>query len=121
MRTRGWALSVIAGAGLLLAAACGGDTRDSSSGSPQVVQAVGLDDAFAAVTQASSYRITQSSGQRLSSTALGADSKTKIDEDHPTVVGEVTAEATHISMDLARLLGPVLGIDVETFLRDAGF
>lgn len=112
MRTRLWAVQVFTAAGLLLTAACGGGTSERSGGDSQVVDAVGLEEAFASAAGSSSYRITQSSGQTIRSGALG-DSKTKIDEDHPTVVGEVTPDATHISTDLTSFLRPFLGGDVE--------
>jgi hypothetical protein len=92
--------------------ACGGDddeTGDADGG--QQVAAVGLEDAFLATADSSGYRITQSVGQTMSSPALGMDTDLPLDEENPTVVGEVTPDASHLRVDLSAVLGPMLGDD----------
>ena len=101
---------------LLLTAACG-DGDPERSADKQRVEAVGLEDAFATAAGASSYRITQSSGQTLSSSALGVDNETEIDEDHPTVVAEVAGTSSHMRVDLLWLLGPLADGELDS----AGF
>lgn len=90
--------------------ACGGG---SSGGDGQVaVKTVGLEEAFAATSKATSYRITQASGQTISSTAMGIDTKTEIDPEHPTVSGEVTADRSHLVLDLSTIFEPMVGADM---------
>ena len=94
-------------AGLLVTAACGGGGEAGEDGREQVTT-VGLEEAFSSAAEATSYRIEQYTGQTISSEILG-DSTTVIDEENPTVVGEVTPDATHLQVDLSAVLGPLLG------------
>lgn len=109
MRRRAWMFAFLLVVGM---SACGGDddeTGDADGG--QQVAAVGLEDAFLATADASGYRITQSVGQTMSSPALGMDTDLPLDEENPTIVGEVTPDASHLRVDLSAALGPVLGDD----------
>jgi hypothetical protein len=98
--------------GALLLAACGSEGSSDDAGGEQRVQAVGLEEAFAPASDASSYRITQSTAQTMSSQVLG-NTSTEIDEDNPGMTGEVTLGASHLSVDLKALLGPLLPAEVD--------
>jgi hypothetical protein len=115
-----WARALSVGAVALLAAACGGgdggSDEDADDGDREEVTTVGLDEAFSAAADATSYTIEQSTGQTIDSDILGHTSSV-IDEENPSVVGEVTPEATHLTVDLTSILGPMLGDAVE----DIGF
>jgi len=92
--------------------ACGGDDDETGVGDgSQQVTAVGLENAFLATAGASGYRITQSVGQTISSPALGIDTDLPVDDENPTIVGEVTPDASHFRVDLSAVLGPMLGDD----------
>ncbi len=108
--TQGFRL--VGGAGLLLVAACGGGSSDADGG--RQVATLELQDAFAASEDASGYRITQSTGQIISLPALGVDSDAPLDEENPTIVGEVTPDASHMRIDLSTLLGPLVGGDAPS-------
>ena len=116
MQERGRIMRRMAGTFALLLvvgmSACGGDGDEAGVGDGgQQVAAVGLENAFLATAGASGYRITQSMGQTISSPALGMDIDLPLDEEHPTVVGEVTPDASHVRVDLSAVLGPMLGDD----------
>lgn len=97
-------------AGLLLTCAlatgCGGDPEEEA-------QTFVLDDAFAAASEATSYRTSSYTAQDLSSSLMGVDTETEIDEDNPTTTAEVSPELSHITMDLSALLGPVAGDETD--------
>jgi hypothetical protein len=112
MRRRAWMFAFLL---VVAMSACGGDddeTGDADGG--QQVAAVGLEDAFLATADSSGYRITQSVGQTISSPALGMDTDLPLDEENPTVVGEVTPDASHLRVDLSAVLGPMLGDDAPS-------
>ena len=112
MRRTAWMLAFVLVVGM---SACGGD--DDATGTAaggQKVAAVGLEDAFLATADASGYRITQSVGQTISSPALGLDTDVPLDEENPTVMGEVTPDASHLRMDLSAVFAPMLGDDAAT-------
>ena len=67
------------------------------------IQLVDLDDAFAAASEATSYRTSSYTAQDLSSSLMGVDTETEIDEDNPTTTAEVSPELSHITMDLSAL------------------
>ena len=97
-------------AGLLLTCAlatgCGGGPEEEA-------QTFVLDDAFAAASEATSYRTSSYTAQDLSSSLMGVDTETEIDEDNPTTTAEVSPELSHITMDLSALLGPVAGGETD--------
>lgn len=108
MRRMAWMFALL----LVGMSACGGDDDETGdAGGGQQVAAVGLENAFLATADASAYRITQSIGQTMSSPALGLDTDLPLDEGNPTVVGEVTPDASHLRVDLSAALGPMLGDD----------
>lgn len=108
MRRMAWMFAFLLVVGM---SACGGDDETGDADGGQQVAAVGLENAFLATADASGYRITQSLGQTISSPALGMDSDLPLDEENPTVVGEVTPDASHLRTDLSAALGPMLGDD----------
>lgn len=93
-------------AGLLLTCAlatgCGGGTDEET-------QTFVLDDAFVEASEATTYRVTSFTAQDLSSSLMGVDTETEIDEDSPTLTAEVSPELSHMTMDLSALLGPMTG------------
>lgn len=94
---------LLAGALLPIALATG------CGGSQSATQEVALDDAFAAASEATSYRVTSWTAQDLSSPLMGVDSETTIDQARPTERAEVTPDLTHIALDLSALLGAMMG------------
>lgn len=97
-------------AGLLLTCAlatgCGGG---GGGGTDEETQTFVLDDAFAEASEATTYRITSFTAQDLSSSLMGVDTETEIDEDSPTLTAEVSPELSHMTMDLSAILGPMTG------------
>ena len=93
-------------AGLLLTCAlatgCGGGTDDEA-------QTFVLDDAFADASEATSYRVQSFTAQDLSSSLLGVDSETEIDEDRPDLTAEVTPGLSHMAVDLSAAMAPLSG------------
>lgn len=81
---------------------------------PEAVDIAGV---FAAAGEATSYRLTTFTAQKISSSLLGVDTETEIDEDSPTTVAEVTPEASHVVVDIAAALGPAVGVDTEIGLE----
>lgn len=61
--------------------------------------------AVAETAEATSYRLTQSTAQTISSTALGIDQEDVIDPDRPNITAEITPEASHFLMHVGGLLG----------------
>jgi hypothetical protein len=109
MRRSAWMFAFLLVVGM---SACGGDDDESrDANGDQGVAAVRLENAFLATADASGYRFTQSTGQTISSPALGMDTDLPLDQESPTVVGEVTPEASHVRMDLSGVLRPMLGDD----------
>lgn len=109
MRPRAWMFAVVLVVG---ASACGGeDDEAGDADGGQQVAAAALEDALLVTADASGYRIAQSTGQTMSSPALGMDTDLPLDEENPMIVGEVTAEASHLRMDLSPTLRPMLGDD----------
>jgi hypothetical protein len=100
MQLKGWTFGALAL--VVVGSACGGSDAD-----PTPLEVVG--GALADTAEASSYRITQLSAQSISSSALGIDTVQELDPDHPAVVAETTPEAQHLQLDLAGVLGPVVG------------
>ena len=93
------------------AVACGADDGAPETGR-QRMETVGLAEAFAATAEATSYRLTNSVGQTISSSAMGVDTSTEADPEDPMMVMEVTPEGTHTSADLSKLFGPMMGQDL---------
>jgi hypothetical protein len=110
MRRMAWTFPFLLVVGM---GACGGDDDETGAvDGDQRVATVGLEDALLATADASEYRITQSVGQTISSPVLGLDSDLPLDQEDPTVVGEVTPDASHLRVDVSALVGPMLGDDV---------
>lgn len=111
MRRMAWmfAFLLVTGVG-----ACGGDDDQSGNADGGQHAAVGLENALLATAEASGYRITQSIGQMISFSAIGLDTELPIDEEDPTVVGEVTPEANHYRVDLSTVFRPLLGDDAPS-------
>lgn len=108
MQWRGRGLGVFGAAAIMLSlVACGGGSREAHDTEP--VKAIGLDEALSATAAASGHRISQSTGQVLSVAPLGLDSRTELDEDHPSVVTEATGDLSHLRVDLSSVFGPLLG------------
>lgn len=109
MRRMPWMFAFLLVVGM---SACGGDDDESGAADGgQQVATLELEDAFLATADASGYRITQSTGQMISLPALGVDTDAPLDEENPTVVGEIMPDASHLRMNLSAVLGPVLGDD----------
>jgi hypothetical protein len=107
MRRMAWVFTFLLVVGM---SACDGDDDEAGDADAgQQVATVDLEDAFSATADASGYRITQFIGQMISLPALGMDTDAPLDEENPTVVGEVTPDASHLRTDLSALLGPLLG------------
>lgn len=119
MRSHRWGRSVaVIIAVLALLAGCGDDgdsetstdaTASTDGTAPESTGSVDLAAAFAETADITHYRVRQSTAQTLSSSALGIDQSTEIDPDNPDVIGEVTPERSHLSIDLGRALGPMAG------------
>ncbi len=103
-RAAGGLTAFVLAAGL---AGCGTSGDDSGEGEGD--QAVDLSGAFAEASTATSYRVTSYSAQTLSSPLLGVDTRTEIDEDRPASESEVTPEASHTTVDISAVLGPMAG------------
>ena len=67
---------------------------------------VALDGVFAAAGEATSYTIFSFTAQELSSSLLGVDTETEIDEDRPAMVAEVTPDLSHFTADLTDVIAP---------------
>lgn len=98
---------------VLLSAAVAGCGQQGDD-EPKAVDLVGV---LAAAGDATSYRVSTFSAQTISSSLLGLDTETEIDEDRPASVAEVTPEASHVVVDLSALLGPATGSDLEVGLE----
>ena len=120
MRSHRWGRSVVVVvATLALLAGCGDDadteafTDDSTTTegaeTTEASESVDLAAAFAEAAEITHYRVRQSTAQSISSSALGIDQTTEIDPENPDVLGEVTPDRSHLSIDLGRALGPMAG------------
>lgn len=89
-----------------LASGCG---SQASTGSGTAT----LESAFGKARDATSYRLTSFTAQKLSSSLLGVDTETEIDEDRPTSTAEITPTGSHVLLDLSALFGPMLGSDEQ--------
>lgn len=94
-------LFAVIGSLMLVLAGC----SDASSTSKGEVKVGGLEAAFAAAKETSSYRISQANGQTFKSSALGVNSTMRLDPDNPGLTGEVTPRGTHMTVQLAALTG----------------
>lgn len=93
----------------LLASGCGGGSDESSVTTIGVLSA-----ALADTAEASTYRVSLFMGSTVALPAVGLESETDIDEQGPTMVGEVSIEREHFVMDLAAMLEGLLG-DISDF------
>lgn len=90
----------------LVLVACG-------EGDVEITAGEQLGAAFAQTGETTTFRMTQSAGQTIILPELKLDTKTEIDPNRPTVVGEVSPEASHLTIDLGSLLGPMLGVSPD--------
>ncbi len=105
MQRRNTFLGILVALLALVAAACGGGGGDEASvesGDP-----VDLGAAFSELASASGHRMTQWTAQTIDVQALGMQQSSSIDPDRPTAVGEFAEGRSHVTMDLAALLGPM--------------
>ena len=102
---------VVLFAAVLLAAGCGKGDAESS-----VTTVGGLGSALAETAEVSSYRVSLSAAQTIS-LPFGAAETTEIDEQEPTIVGEVSPDRQHFVMDLGALLAPVVGDELDLELE----
>lgn len=128
MRSPRHVLIVLLAALLLVVSACGddgGDAEDVSTdtSNPETTEPeaaedlTGLDQAFAEAASATSYRIRQYNAQTMQSSALGVDTETEIDPDRPAVVGEISADRSHMEIDITSMLGPMAATDEPVVLE----
>jgi hypothetical protein len=110
MRRMAWTFAFL----LVTGVACSGDHDESGKADGGQSVGVGFENAFLATADASGYRITQSIGQMISVPALGLDNDAPLDEENPTVVGEVAPEASHLRVDLSTVFRPLLGDDTAS-------
>ena len=111
-RLRHWGIA-LATAGLL-ASGCGGGSGESSVTTFGVLSA-----ALADTAEASTYRVTLHSGMTVKLPAVGFDSTIDLDEQPPLLVGEVSQERQHFSINLGPFLEGLAG-DLADF-GEVGF
>lgn len=104
----------------LLASGCGSGSGDLSMTTIGVLSA-----ALADTAEASTYRMAMYSGTKIKLPAVGFDSTTEIDEQNPLLVGEVTRERQHFTLDLGSFLesldediDDIGDIEVEIWIDD---
>lgn len=113
-RSRAVLLLVVA----MFALGCG---KGDSESTVTTVDELGA--ALAETAELSAYRVSLSAAQTTSLPFGGVDTAEEIDEQAPTMVGEVSAARQHFVMDLGALLGPLVGeeldLKLEMWLDDA--
>ncbi|MEQ6900047.1 hypothetical protein [Nocardioides sp. YIM 152588] len=94
-----------------LASGCGSQGAPESEPERVVDQSgtAALAGAFATAGEATSYRLSTFTAQKLSSSLLGIDTETEIDEDEPALVAEMTPAVSHLAVDVSAMLGPIAG------------
>ncbi len=103
---------VVLFAAVLLVAGCGKGDAESS------VTTVGeLGAALAETAEVSTYRVSLSTAQTIRLPFGAVETTAEIDEQAPTMVGEVSSARQHFVMDLGALLGPILGEELDLQLE----
>ena len=103
---------VVLFAAVLLAAGCGKGDSEST------VTTVGeLGSALAETAEVSTYRVSLSTAQTIGLPFGAVETIAEIDEQAPTVVGEVSSARQHFVMDLGALLGPIAGEELDLKLE----
>ncbi len=103
---------VVLFAAVLLAAGCGKGDAESS------VTTVGeLGAALAETAEVSTYRVSLSTAQTIRLPFGAVETTAEIDEQAPTMVGEVSSARQHFVMDLGALLGPIFGEELDLKLE----
>ena len=99
-------------AAVLLVAACGKGDAESS-----VTTVGGLGSALAETAEVSTYRVSLSTAQTIRLPFGAVETTAEIDEQEPTIVGEVSPDRQHFVMDLGALLGPIAGDELDLELE----
>ncbi len=73
--------------------------------------------ALAETAEVATYRVSLSAAQTISLPFGGVDTTQDIDEQAPTMVGEVSDARQHFVMDLGALLGPMVGEELDLKLE----
>ena len=103
---------VVLFAAVLLVAGCGKGDAESS------VTTVGeLGSALAETAEVSTYRVSLSTAQTIRLPFGGVETTQEIDEQEPTIVGEVSPDRQHFELNLGALLGPILGDELDLELE----
>lgn len=73
--------------------------------------------ALAETAEVATYRVSLSAAQTISLPFGAVETTQEIDEQAPTMVGEVSAARQHFVMDLGALLGPMVGEELDLKLE----
>ena len=103
---------VVLSAAVLLAAGCGKGDVESS-----VTTVGGLGAALAETAEVLTYRVSLSTAQTIRLPFGGVETTAEIDEQAPTMVGEISGARQHFVMDLGALLAPVVGDELDLELE----
>ncbi len=104
---------VVLFAAVLLAAGC---SKGDAESSVTTVEELGA--ALAETAEATTYRVSLSTAQTIRFPFGAVETTAEIDEQAPTVVGEVSPARQHFVMDLGAMLGPVFGEELRPPVGD---
>ena len=97
---------------VLLVAGCGKGDAESS-----VTTVGGLGSALAETAEVSTYRVSLTTAQTIRLPFGAVETTAEIDEQEPTIVGEVSPDRQHFVMNLGALLGPRFGEELDLQLE----